>query len=115
MRLLLLFTLTALLLAACAGTQAADTPSGPRTIRLMSHDSFAVNEDVIKEFEAAHDARVELLPSGDAGASTQSGDPEQRQSPGRRVFRRRQYLSQPGPESRNLCAIRVASLGKCSR
>lgn len=69
MRLLLLFTLTALLLAACAGTQAADTPSGPRTIRLMSHDSFAVNEDVIKEFEAAHDARVELLPSGDAGAT----------------------------------------------
>jgi hypothetical protein len=29
----------------------------------MSHDSFAVSEDVIAEFEAAHNAKVELLPS----------------------------------------------------
>jgi len=69
MRVFILLSLTALLLAACAGTQATDTPSGPQTIRLMSHDSFAVSEDVIKEFEVAHNAKVELLPSGDAGAA----------------------------------------------
>ena len=69
MRVFLLFALTALLLAACAGTQVTDTPSEPRTIRLMTHDSFAISEDVIKEFELANNAKLELLPSGDAGAA----------------------------------------------
>jgi thiamine transport system substrate-binding protein len=35
----------------------------------MSHDSFAASEEVIAEFETAHNAKVELLPSGDAGAA----------------------------------------------
>lgn len=48
---------------------ATDTPVPPRTIRLMSHDSFAASEAVIAEFEATHNARVEFLPSGDAGAA----------------------------------------------
>jgi thiamine transport system substrate-binding protein len=69
MRLLLLVCLLAVLIAACSGAEVTDTPAGPRTIRLMSHDSFAVSEDVIKEFEAAHNAQVELLPSGDTGAA----------------------------------------------
>jgi thiamine transport system substrate-binding protein len=69
MRVFLLLSLTALLLAACAGTQITDTPSGPRTIRLMTHDSFAINEDVIEEFELTNNAKLELLPSGDAGAA----------------------------------------------
>jgi len=70
-----------LLLTACGGAQAtatpvpstepapSATPTEPRTIRLMSHDSFAVSEDVISEFEADHHARVELLQSGDTGAA----------------------------------------------
>jgi thiamine transport system substrate-binding protein len=78
---MLLISLSALLLTACAGTQATatslpptkslatDTPLPPRTIRLMSHDSFAVSEDVIAEFEAVHNAKVEILESGDAGAA----------------------------------------------
>lgn len=69
MRLLISFVVIAVLLTACAGGQATDTPAGPRTIRLMSHDSFAVSEAVIAEFEAAYNAKVELLPSGDAGAA----------------------------------------------
>ena len=64
-----LILLTALLLAACSGAQATPTEPGPRAIRLMSHDSFAASEDVIAEFEALHNARVEFLPSGDAGAA----------------------------------------------
>jgi len=77
-----LFTLiAALLLAACAGAQETatpappteapptGTPSEPGTIRLMSHDSFAVSEDVISEFEAQNNATVELLESGDTGAA----------------------------------------------
>jgi thiamine transport system substrate-binding protein len=69
MRVLTLFLLAALLLIACSGAQATGTPSGPRTIRLMAHDSFAVSEDVIAEFEATYNAQVEVLPSGDAGAA----------------------------------------------
>ena len=78
---LLLILLAALLLTACAGPEATstplsptelpptDTPTAPRTIRLMSHDSFAVSEEVIAEFEVTHNAQVEFLPSGDTGAA----------------------------------------------
>ncbi len=81
MRTLLFTLLAALLLTACAGAQATDTPvppteapptstpSEPRTIRLMSHDSFAVSEEVIGAFEADNNAKVELLQSGDTGAA----------------------------------------------
>ncbi|SVE39471.1 uncharacterized protein METZ01_LOCUS492325, partial [marine metagenome] len=34
---------------------------------IMTHDSFDIGEEVIKEFEAANDATVVILPSGDAG------------------------------------------------
>lgn len=51
-----------MLLAACA-------PPGPRTLTLMTHDSFAISEEVLAEFEAANNAQVEILKSGDAGAA----------------------------------------------
>jgi thiamine transport system substrate-binding protein len=35
----------------------------------MTHDSFDMSEDVIAAFEAAHNARLVLLPAGDAGAA----------------------------------------------
>jgi thiamine transport system substrate-binding protein len=35
----------------------------------MTHDSFSVSEDVLKSFEAANNAKVVLLQSGDAGAA----------------------------------------------
>lgn len=40
----------------------------PATLRLMTHDSFAISEAVIQQFEDEHDVTVEILPSGDAGA-----------------------------------------------
>ncbi len=52
-----------LLLAACA----SPTPSGPRTLTVMTHDSFAVTESVLKEFESANNVTVQVLKSGDAG------------------------------------------------
>ena len=64
-KIILLGLISSLLLSACGG----DKATGPRTIRLMSHDSFAVSEEVIAEFESTHNAQVELLPSGDAGAA----------------------------------------------
>ncbi|MEK7310900.1 MAG: thiamine ABC transporter substrate-binding protein [Chloroflexota bacterium] len=53
-----------LLLAACA----SPTPSGPRTLTVMTHDSFAITESVLKEFETANNVTVQVLKSGDAGA-----------------------------------------------
>src|SRR4026209_1364971 len=43
------------------------TPAGPRTLAVMTHDSFSVREDVVKEFETAHNVTVQFLKSGDAG------------------------------------------------
>ncbi|MBK9926113.1 MAG: thiamine ABC transporter substrate-binding protein [Anaerolineales bacterium] len=70
------------LLSACA-PQATATPvpassstevpaitevSAPQTLTVMSHDSFAVSEDVVKAFEEANNAKLVFLQSGDAGA-----------------------------------------------
>ena len=59
---LLIFVLA---LAACA-PQAADEPA---TLTVMTHDSFAVSEEVVTAFEEAHNAKVVFLASGDAGAA----------------------------------------------
>src|SRR5512134_563193 len=60
-----------LLLSACGtiGTGSSPTAAGPRTFTVMTHDSFAVSEDVVKKFEQANNAAVTFLPSGDAGAA----------------------------------------------
>ena len=44
------------------------TPDGPRTLRVMTHDSFALSEDVLTAFEQTENVTVEILKSGDAGA-----------------------------------------------
>lgn len=78
-------------LAACAGGSATPTagaptvsveqetetatPTSPPTegetnvVRLMTHDSFNVSEEVVQAFESANNARLEVLRSGDAGAA----------------------------------------------
>ena len=63
-RLLLISTL---LLGACAPQATPSVPAGPRTITVLTHDSFAVSEDVVQAFEEANNATVTFLPSGDAG------------------------------------------------
>ena len=60
---LLLFTVV-IALSACASK-----PAGPQTLTIMTHDSFAVSEDVVKSFEQANNAKIVFLPSGDAGAA----------------------------------------------
>jgi thiamine transport system substrate-binding protein len=61
------FLLFTLILASCAPTS-TPTPTGTQTITIMTHDSFAIGEDVIKAFEADNNAKVTFLQSGDAGA-----------------------------------------------
>ena len=66
-RLPLLLLSFCLLLAACA-PQTTSTPTGPQTLTVMTHDSFAVSEDIVKVFEETNNARIVFLQSGDAGA-----------------------------------------------
>ena len=67
----LLFLALALLVAdGCGPTLTpALTPSGPRTLTVMTHDSFDASEEVIAQFEAETGATVRFLKSGDTGAA----------------------------------------------
>ncbi len=62
-----LLAILGLVLSACAGPTISSTPSGPRTLTVMTHDSFAITETVLKAFEDANNATVTILKSGDAG------------------------------------------------
>src|SRR5689334_8432060 len=45
----------------------ACTPSGPATLTVMTHSSFAVSEEVIKSFTNANNVTVTFVQGGDAG------------------------------------------------
>lgn len=62
-----LFLLLIFVLVACAPK--ADTPSEPATLTVMTHDSFAISEEVVAAFEAEHNVTVVFLASGDAGSA----------------------------------------------
>jgi thiamine transport system substrate-binding protein len=66
-KMLLLLFVFALTLAACA--PAATEPAEPTTLTVMTHDSFAISEEVVAAFEAEHNAKVVFLASGDAGSA----------------------------------------------
>lgn len=55
-----------LLASACGGDE------GEKTITVVTHDSFNLSEDLIRQFEEEHNATVKLLPKGDAGSMTTS-------------------------------------------
>lgn len=68
---------SALLLAACASDSSSDASSsetaesekrGPATVQLLTHDSFALSEDLIAEFEKSSGIDIELVSGGDAGS-----------------------------------------------
>lgn len=50
-----------------APTEEPTSPPEPRTVRLMTHDSFDISEEVLNAFESEHNAKVEILKAGDAG------------------------------------------------
>jgi thiamine transport system substrate-binding protein len=61
---LILFILKAILLAACTPTT---TPSTTRSLTVMTHDSFAISEALIRQFETEQDAVVTFIRGGDTG------------------------------------------------
>jgi thiamine transport system substrate-binding protein len=67
-RLTLFLSCLFFLLVACSPRETATQSTEPQTLTIMTHDSFAVSEDVVKFFEEANNAKVVFLQSGDAGA-----------------------------------------------
>ncbi|MDP8905688.1 MAG: thiamine ABC transporter substrate-binding protein [Chloroflexota bacterium] len=65
-RLASLLTVMALLVVGCTGPGASPTP--PAELVLMTHDSFAISEEVLDEFEQANGVQLRVLRAGDAGA-----------------------------------------------
>jgi thiamine transport system substrate-binding protein len=64
--------LALLLLTACQPVQSGTVPAPganqpTATLVIASHDSFNVSEDVLGQFEAEHNVKVQLLALGDAG------------------------------------------------
>lgn len=81
-RRLLALSLLVLILAGCAAPNAsqtaaaptatqpaAPTSSAPATLTVMTHDSFAVSEAVVAQFEQENNVKLTFLQSGDAGAA----------------------------------------------
>ncbi len=67
----LLFVVMALVLLVAACTPSgSSTPTEEATpvLRVMTHDSFSVSEEVIARFEQEHHVKVQFLQAGDAGA-----------------------------------------------
>lgn len=48
--------------------ESAAEPADPVTVQLLTHDSFALSEDVIAEFEESSGIDLELVTAGDAGS-----------------------------------------------
>jgi len=72
----------ALTLTACTTADSSDSSSsGPVTVRVLTHDSFALTESLVTDFEAASGITVEFIAAGDAGevvnrAVLASGNPD---------------------------------------
>jgi thiamine transport system substrate-binding protein len=56
--------LVVLALASCS-----PAPVHPRTLTVMTHDSFSISESVLQAFESANNVTVSFIKSGDAGAA----------------------------------------------
>lgn len=66
----ILLAILSILLGACAPTPVA-TPVQPvaqQTLRVMTHDSFAITAGLIQKFEQANNVKIEFTKAGDAGS-----------------------------------------------
>jgi len=73
--------IVAALLSACTAQSSTPDSSPPRTVTLITHDSFDVSKSVLRAFEAQTGIQVTLVPTGDAGqevnrAILTAGNPE---------------------------------------
>jgi len=60
-KIILLLVSLGMILTACA--------SGPQTLKVMTHDSFAMSEELKTAFEERNDVTLEIIASGDTGSA----------------------------------------------
>ncbi len=70
-RFIYLIGLLSLLLSACA-------PQGPQTLTVLTHDSFSVSEDLIRQFESDTNVKISFVKGGDAGSVLNQSHPDKR-------------------------------------
>jgi len=83
------FASAGLILAACGGSASTDSATtgattnaaDPVNVRVITHDSFALSEALVAEFEATSNITIDFIPAGDAGeivnrAVLASGNPD---------------------------------------
>jgi len=58
------------LTSACSLESGADEGKSPTTVTLVTHDSWAVPEELVAEFEEESGYQLDVLPNGDAGEVT---------------------------------------------
>ena len=70
-KILIILVSIPLILSSCAQVSASpvSTSREPRTLTVMTHDSFAASQSVITQFETANNAKVQFIASGDAGTA----------------------------------------------
>ena len=63
--------LVAIIISACGPVAGlpTTTSTSPRTLTVMTHDSFAASESVIAAFEKENNVKVQFIASGDAGTA----------------------------------------------
>lgn len=75
LRHLLLIGAILTLLTACvsapapASQPATALPKEPQTLNVLTHDSFAVSEELVKKFEADHQVKINFIKGGDTGSA----------------------------------------------
>ncbi len=65
----MMLVLVAVITACVPDTASMEEISEPRTLTVMTHDSFAISESLIAEFEAEHNVTVSFVRSGDTGSA----------------------------------------------
>lgn len=70
-RFLYVLVAAVLVLSACgpAGETPASTSSAPRTLIVMTHDSFSASQSVIDDFQNTNNVKLQFLASGDTGTA----------------------------------------------
>jgi len=68
-KLLITLAILVLFLAACAPQTSTTAPEEPQTLTVMTHDSFAISEELVQGFEQAHNVKVQFEKGGDTGAA----------------------------------------------
>jgi thiamine transport system substrate-binding protein len=72
-RIFCLLSIIVMISAACSAGISSERQTTqleePRTLSVMTHDSFAISEDVIDSFQNLHNVEIKFLASGDTGSA----------------------------------------------